>query len=129
MSPKILIADDDPSFLECLRLRLAESGYDVLTAKEGTEALRVIKTDKPAVVLLDLMMPQANGYAVCRAVRNDAALAGTKIIIVSAKSFKADMAMAKAAGADHYLVKPFDAKDLLALLTRIAGCSASPSTA
>src|SRR5206468_1830960 len=99
-------------------LRLKTTGYNVVSAREGREAITMAKAHKPDVMLLDIMMPALHGYEVCRAIRADEELSKTKIIMISAKGYKSDMDSAKAVGADHYLVKPFDSKELVALLEK-----------
>ena len=118
---KILVVDDDPALLDLLTIHLRDAGHEVITAAAGDEALDNIRRAMPDVVLLDIMLPGKHGYAVCQAIRADPKFAGIKIIIMSAKSFAADIKNALALGADDYLVKPFEPSALLDAIDRLAG--------
>ena len=104
---KILIVDDEPHVLCSLGFVLKRAGYEVLHARTGTEALAVIDQQRPALVFLDVMLPGADGHEVCRRVRADPELAGTHVIMLTAKGQPADRQRALAAGADDYMTKPF----------------------
>ncbi|MBI4423411.1 MAG: response regulator [Elusimicrobia bacterium] len=121
MRKKILAVDDDPAFIDFLRESLTLEGYEVLAAFNGEEAVRIASAEKPDVVLLDIMMPQMHGYEACERIRANEALAGTLIVILSAKNYQVDQVTAKAVGADHYLVKPFQFAELLALIRANGG--------
>lgn len=108
--------DDDAAFLGFLAEALAHAGHEFKTANNGPDALVLAAQFKPDIVLLDLMMPGMHGYQVCSTIKQDEALASARIIIMSAKGYEYDRRQAAAAGADHYLVKPFSLKDLLAAI-------------
>jgi DNA-binding response OmpR family regulator len=110
---KILIADDEPHIVAALEFLLVQSGYEVDVARNGDEALARIRSGRPDLVLLDVMMPAKSGYEVCREVRASPELAGTKVVMLSAKGVQADLGMGMEAGADLYITKPFSNRELL----------------
>ena len=114
MPQKILIADDEPNTLVSLEFLMKREGYEVLLARDGNEALAVIARERPALVLLDVMMPGKSGFDVCQEVRSSEALAGMKIVLVTAKGRETDIAKGMALGANDYITKPFSTKDLAA---------------
>ncbi len=114
MSHKVLIADDEPNILISLEFLMKREGYTVLLARDGDEALALIRSERPALVLLDVMMPGKSGFEVCQAVRADEALAGVKILMLTAKGRDTDVAQGLGVGADGYVTKPFSTKDLAA---------------
>ena len=111
--PRILGVDDNPRNLAILRKSFAPQ-FDLVTAASGEEALEVASRLRPDLILLDIMMPGIDGYETCRRLRADPTLSGIKIIIVSAKAMTSERIEGYAAGADDYLVKPFDQDELLA---------------
>ena len=114
MTKKVLIADDEPNILISLEFLLRREGWAVAVARDGVQALDVIRRDRPDLVLLDVMMPGKNGFEVCAAVRADEALAGVKILMLTAKGRDTDVAQGLGVGADGYMTKPFSTKDLAA---------------
>ena len=110
---KILIADDEPHIVTALEFLLVQSGYEVDVARNGDEALARIRSGRPDLVLLDVMTPAKSGYEVCREVRASPELAGTKVVMLSAKGVQADLGMGMEAGADLYITKPFSNRELL----------------
>ncbi len=109
---RILAVDDDPLNVSILEDLLED--YDLCTATSGEEALALARSCTPDLVLLDIMMPGMDGYEVCRQLRQDERLAGVKVILVSAKAGVDERLKGYAAGADDYVVKPFDCEELLA---------------
>ncbi len=109
---KILIVDDEPNILISLEYLMKREGYEVLLARDGDEALATIRRERPALVLLDVMMPGKTGFEVCGAVRADEALATTKIVLLTAKGRDTDIAKGMALGAAAYIIKPFSTKEL-----------------
>lgn len=109
---KILIADDEPNILISLEYLMKREGYEVLLARDGDEALAVIRRERPALVLLDVMMPGKTGLEVCDLVRADDALAAMKIVLLTAKGRDTDIAKGLALGATDYITKPFSTKEL-----------------
>ncbi|MBP6776934.1 MAG: response regulator [Piscinibacter sp.] len=114
MTHKVLIADDEPNILISLEFLMKREGHDVLLARDGSEALAAIRRERPALVLLDVMMPGMTGFDVCQAVRADESLAGVKIVLLTAKGRDTDIAKGLALGATAYMTKPFSTKELAA---------------
>jgi DNA-binding response OmpR family regulator len=122
--PKVLIVDDEPHIrmlLEQTLDPLVETGTEILLASNGRDALATIRAERPDVVLLDVMMPLVNGFDVCTAVRGDAELNGTYIILLTAKGQEYDRAHGQEVGANLYMTKPFDPDDVLARVTQALG--------
>jgi DNA-binding response OmpR family regulator len=111
---KILIADDEPNIVAAIEFLLQQSGYDVRTAQNGREALEIVESWRPDLVLLDVMMPLASGYEVCQRMRERAELRDIKVIMLSAKGRDAEVNKGLAIGADVYVTKPFSTRDLMA---------------
>lgn len=111
MAPKILIVDDDENLRLSLRTQLARAGYEVATASDGQEALRLIYQEHPSLVILDVMIPQIDGWEVCRQVRTMSDIA---ILMLTIKAESKDVVKGFELGADDYLDKPFDSRELLA---------------
>jgi DNA-binding response OmpR family regulator len=107
LRPLILIADDDEDILELVRLRLARSGYDTIVAHEGSQALEIARTKRPAAAVLDVSMPGLDGYAIAAALRGDASTSGIGLILLTARAQATDVERGFAAGADDYVTKPF----------------------
>ena len=114
MTYKVLIADDEPNIVVSLEFLMKREGHDVSVARDGQQALADIARLRPDLVLLDVMMPIRSGIEVLQAVRADAALAGTKILMLSAKGRETDIAKGLALGADAYMTKPFSTRELAA---------------
>jgi two-component system, OmpR family, KDP operon response regulator KdpE len=106
----ILAVDDEPRVLKLLKINLEPLGYRVLTAADGEEALRRVESDLPDLVILDLMLPQIDGYTVCRLIREFSAV---PIIILTARSAQVDLIHGFEVGADDYLTKPFSVAELV----------------
>ena len=113
---KILIVDDDQNICELLRLYLAKEGYETLIAHDGEKALELFEQNKPNMVLLDVMMPRMDGWEVCRRIR---AQANTPIIMLTAKGETFDKVLGLELGADDYVVKPFDSKEVVARIKAV----------
>jgi CheY-like chemotaxis protein len=111
---RILVADDNETNRDILATRLEASGYEVLHAGDGEEALAVTREHRPDLILLDIMMPKLDGIEVCRRLKADAALPFTPIVLVTAKAESSDVVEGLDAGADEYLTKPIDQKALVA---------------
>lgn len=110
-SEKILIVDDDQNICELLRLYLAKEGYQPIIATDGEAAVAAFESQKPSLVLLDVMMPKMDGWEVCRRIR---AAGDTPVIMLTAKGETFDKVLGLELGADDYVVKPFDAKEVVA---------------
>ena len=110
---KILVADDEPHIVMALEFLLRKQGYEVLIARNGDEALALVDSARPDLVLLDVMMPARSGYDVCKEIRARPDLAGMKVVMLSAKGGQRDVQQGLAAGADLYISKPFSNRELL----------------
>jgi DNA-binding response OmpR family regulator len=121
MSKKILIADDEPNIVISLEFLMQNSGYQVATAANGDEALRQITELRPDLILLDIMLPQKNGFEVCQKIRENPAWNGIKVVMLTAKGRESEVTKGLALGADAYITKPFATKDLLAQVQRLLG--------
>ncbi len=113
ISKKILIADDEPNIVAALEFLLRRNGYDVLVAHDGEEALKLVETCCPDLVLLDVMMPQKSGYEVCTRMREREDWRDIKIVMLSAKGRDSEVNKGLAMGADLYVTKPFSTRDLV----------------
>jgi CheY-like chemotaxis protein len=114
--PTVLIVDDEQHIrllIEQTLEELEDDGVVLLTASDGEEALDVVANHHPELVFLDVQMPKKNGFEVSTAIKADPALAGTTVILLTAKGQAVDREQGLAAGADQYLTKPFDPDDLL----------------
>jgi twitching motility two-component system response regulator PilH len=116
---KILIVDDSPTERYYLTDILVKNGFSVSTAENGEEALLKIKADKPQLILMDVVMPGANGFQVTRAISRDPELADVPIIICSSKNQETDRIWGLRQGARDYLVKPVDPEKLLAKIAEL----------
>ncbi|MBA4304388.1 MAG: response regulator [Sphingobacteriaceae bacterium] len=113
MAQKVLIVDDDPSILLSLDFLMKKAGYAVFIARDGAEALDILQREIPDCLVLDIMMPEVDGYEVLRQVKENAATSHIKVIMLSAKSRETDIQQAMELGADNYITKPFATKKLL----------------
>ncbi len=104
---RILVVDDEPSIVRPLMFILKKNGYDVLTASNGEEGLRVARHEKPDLIFLDVMMPKKNGYEVCQELKQEPALNGTYIIILTARGEDLSEEKKTHIGANEYMSKPF----------------------
>jgi len=110
---KILVVDDDPYILMSLEFLMKKAGYEVMIARDGTEALELINNRKPALILLDIMMPDVDGYAICAYVKESPKLKDIKIVFISAKTKEADIEKGIRLGASRYISKPFSTRDVM----------------
>lgn len=110
---KILAVDDEVDILSMLKMRLAATGYDVITADDGKIAYDKAKSELPDLIILDLMLPGMDGYQVCRLLKFDEKYRHIPIIMLTAKGQKEDKEWGEKVGANLYMTKPFDAKELL----------------
>jgi two-component system alkaline phosphatase synthesis response regulator PhoP len=132
MSQRILVVDDDKSIVKVLTAYLEQSGYRVFSAYDGEMALHALRRERPDLVILDLMMPNRDGYEVTTIVRADKTLATTPIIMLTARVEDTDKIVGLELGADDYITKPFNAHEVVArvksLLRRVR-LDQSPSAA
>ena len=124
--PRILIVDDEPDLVAVLRMGLQMEGFTVLEAADGEEGLKRAQQERPDLMLLDLMLPRMDGYQVCRSLKCDARYRGLPIFILSARPGERDKRLALEVGADLFIGKPYDLKDLVAKIRhRLGGARAA----
>ncbi len=110
---KILIVDDEPNIVMSLEYTFKKNDFEVFIARDGIEALEIVKSNFPDVIILDVMMPLVDGYATLEHIRKDNNLSHTKVIFLSAKNKASDIEKGMALGADAYLTKPFSIKKVV----------------
>ena len=110
---KILIVDDEPNIVMTLEYTFKKSNYEVFIARDGQEALDILKSNFPDVIILDIMMPMVDGFATLEQIRKDANLQHTKVMFLSAKNKESDIEKGLALGADAYMTKPFSIKKVV----------------
>ena len=108
---KVLIADDDSNISELIKVYFEKDGFETVTARNGKEAVELFKSEAPSIVILDVMMPEMDGWQVCREIRR---ISNIPIIMLTAKGETFDKVLGLELGADDYMVKPFDPKELIA---------------
>lgn len=111
---KILVVDDESHIVELISYNLNSAGYKVVTANNGLDAVKIAIEEKPALILLDLMIPGMDGFDVCKEIRGNKELKGTSIIMLTAKGEEFDKILGLELGADDYITKPFSVRELLA---------------
>lgn len=109
----VLVVEDDPVILRLLEVNFELEGFRVLTAPDGAQGIEIVRAERPDVVISDIMMSRVSGLELVQAVRAEAELAGTPIILLSAKAQSADLKAGLDAGADDYITKPFEPLDLV----------------
>ena len=114
MNGKILIVDDEPAQQQLLRYNVEKSGFDVLLADNGNDAINIVDEVNPDLIVLDWMIPEASGIDVCYELRSRPETRYLPILMVSARGEDIDLAMALDAGADDYITKPFSPRELIA---------------
>jgi len=113
---KILVVDDDQNICELLRLYIEKEGYEVVIANDGHKALEIFDTENPDLILLDIMLPELDGWQVCREIRKKSQC---PIIMLTAKGEVFDKVLGLELGADDYVVKPFEAKEVMARIKAV----------
>jgi len=116
---RILIVDDEEGIVKVVKMYLEHHDYEVITASDGQEGLDKAKTQKPDLIVLDLMLPKINGYKVCGLLKRDARYAKTPVIMFTAKAQEKDVKLGKKVGADAYITKPFEPEILLAKIKEL----------
>ncbi len=126
---KILVVDDDPGIVKVVRAYLEQEGFHVLTAYDGKQAMRIARHDRPDLVVLDLMLPEMDGWDVCRALRKES---DVPVIMLTARVEETDKLIGLELGADDYVTKPFSPRELVArvraVLRRAQGMPPKPET-
>lgn len=113
MKNQILIVDDEPNIVLSLEFLMRKNNFEVLIGRNGTEAQNILSQEVPDLVILDIMMPDVDGYQICQEMRSNDKFNDTKIIFLSAKSNTADIEKGLEMGADLYVTKPFSTRKLM----------------
>jgi two-component system KDP operon response regulator KdpE len=111
---RVLVVEDDPNIVDLIRSNLAVRGFDTIVSTDGLRALQLLETERPDIILLDLMLPEIDGFELCRQVRERSTVG---VIVVSARGGDRDKVAALNLGADDYMTKPFSIEELLARIT------------
>ncbi|HEX8465000.1 MAG TPA: response regulator [Abditibacterium sp.] len=119
MATRILAVDDEKHILRLVQINLEKAGYEVTTATTGREALDSVAQDVPALIVMDVMMPEMDGFEALQKLKNDPATARIPVIMLTAKAQDADVFQGWQSGADLYLTKPFNPQELLTFVKRI----------
>ena len=114
MPKTVLIVDDEPNILLSVEFLMQREGHEALTASDGQEALDLLASSRPDLMILDVMMPRKNGFEVCAEVRADPAFSDLPILMLTAKGREAEMSKGMSLGADAYITKPFSTHELVA---------------
>ena len=122
---KVLIADDDSNISELIKVYFEKDGFETVTARNGKEAVELFKSEAPSIVILDVMMPEMDGWQVCREIRR---VSNIPIIMLTAKGETFDKVLGLELGADDYMVKPFDPKELIARVKAVLRRSETKET-
>ena len=115
---RILIVDDEPEICEALKIRIESSGYEVIAAKDGDEALKKIREMGPDLIVLDIMLPKMSGFKVCRMIKFDSRFKKIPVIMLTGKVEKEDKVLGMQSGAEEYITKPFSDDDLMAKIKK-----------
>lgn len=110
---KILLVDDEPNIVMSLEYTFRKNGYEVFIARDGKEAMELLQTQVPDMIILDIMMPHVDGYATLEFIKNQESLKACKVIFLSAKNKESDIEKGIRLGADAYMTKPFSVKKLI----------------
>ena len=121
----IVAADDDVDTLNVIKVKLEAHGLRVITVRDGQQALVAVRQHRPALVILDVMMPRLNGFQVARMIKFDKQLKATPVLMLTARSQETDRSLGTQVGADEYLTKPFDPQLLLDMVTNCLKRSAA----
>tara|TARA_R110000772_G_scaffold231592_1_gene342414 strand:- start:23254 stop:23631 length:378 start_codon:yes stop_codon:yes gene_type:complete len=120
MAKRVLLAEDEPNIVESLTFILERSGFDVATTTNGRQALEVALSDTPDILILDVMLPELDGYEVLRRLRADARTKTLPVLMVTAKGQREDRETAMKCGADMFITKPFVNSELIAAVEKLA---------
>ncbi len=113
MAQRILIAEDDESIATLLEFLMRRIGHETLVVRNGARVMETLEEFRPHLVVLDVMLPVKSGLEICRAIRADTRLRGTRVLLLTAKGALDDVTQGLASGADEYVVKPFSTHDLV----------------
>lgn len=118
---KVLIVDDEKDLVDMLKLRLESMGYDVLEAYDGKSGLDKAKEEKPDLIILDLMLPKMDGYQLCRILKFDEEYKNIPIVMLTARAQQKDKEQGVTCGANEYVTKPFEPKELVSVIHKLVG--------
>jgi DNA-binding response OmpR family regulator len=121
MTKKVLVVDDEPNIVMSLRFLMEREGYQVEVAPTGEAALGALGREPADLVLLDVMMPDVDGFEVCQRIRTNRAWSATKVIMLTAKGREVEREKGLALGADAYVIKPFSTRDLVVRVKQMLG--------
>ncbi len=127
---RILVVDDEIYIVHILDFSLGMEGYEVITALDGEQALEKLKSEKPDLIVLDIMMPKLDGYEVCKSIKANQETAHIPVILLSAKGRNVDQKLGFDVGADDYITKPFSPRKLVERINQLLGQTVAekPST-
>jgi DNA-binding response OmpR family regulator len=129
VNKKVLIVDDEPNIVTSLEYLMKKSGYEVKIARNGDDAMALVASFLPDVVLLDVMLPRKSGYEVCKKMRERPDWRHIKIVMLSAKGRETEVSKGLSLGADTYVTKPFSNQELMATIGGLLGEGARPGEA
>jgi two-component system, OmpR family, alkaline phosphatase synthesis response regulator PhoP len=118
---KILIVDDEPNIVMSLEYTFKKNNFEVYIARDGQEALELLKTEVPDIIILDVMMPKVDGFATLETIKKDTRLSKCRVIFLSAKNKESDITKGLSLGADLYITKPFAIKKLTEQVNTLLG--------
>ncbi len=127
VKPKIMVVDDEPDALELIEFNLKQAGYDVVTAGDGAAALKKARSASPDLVILDIMLPEIDGFEVCKLLRRDPATAAIPILMLTARAAEIDRVLGLELGGDDYVTKPFSPRELVLRVNKILERAAAPA--
>jgi DNA-binding response OmpR family regulator len=120
---KILLVDDEPNIIMSLEYTFKKQNFEVFIARDGQEALDILKNEQPDLIILDIMMPNVDGYATIESVKKNEKLVNCKVIFLSAKNKESDIEKGMQLGADAYMTKPFSIKKLVEQVNELLSTS------
>ena len=118
---KILIVDDEADIIEILQFVLEANGYEIITAMDGEEGLKLARESHPDLIILDVMMPKINGYKICRLLKYDNKYKDIPVLMITARSQEEDKVIGEETGADEYITKPFNVDSVLEKVKKYLG--------
>jgi DNA-binding response OmpR family regulator len=127
MKHKVLVVDDEPDAVELIAFNLKGAGLDVITAADGTEALKKAAQHSPDLIVLDVMLPEVDGLEVCKVLRRDAKTSAIPILMLTAKAAEIDRVLGLELGADDYVTKPFSPRELVLRVKRLLRGTPAPT--
>lgn len=119
MSQRVLVVEDEPNILDSLNFLMKQAGFEVRLARDGDAAMRMIESDAPDLILLDIMLPRRDGFDVCRAIRANPQWKNVRIVMLTAKGREPDRRKGLQLGADDYITKPFSNRAIVERVHRI----------